>query len=220
MVDFSKYSKDKDNYISKLEIDSLFQTFKVIYASGREEVQDFTIHNYQVYVYKMEEQYRRYHGVYMEDKAQDYVKVVNKRLLFLSIASIWGIIGTISVDVHLMIRVFLILASAFVSIYNFKKIREAKKEFKKEEDKLAMIEVLLNHKEDIALEVTDPGTGRKESWYMVDVNNIDQFQSSGEMLMYTMPYHDPMIKQEMEESLDGAFQNAYTLKKRKKQNTQ
>ena len=60
MLDLSKYAKDKDSYIVRLEIDDLFQNFKVIYASGREEEHEFSIHNYQVYIYKMEEQFQLY----------------------------------------------------------------------------------------------------------------------------------------------------------------
>ena len=171
MLDLSKYAKDKDSYIVRLEIDELFQNFKVIYASGREVIHGFSIHNYQVFIYKMEEQFQEY---------------------------ILAFIGSMIV------------------IYNLNKIADKRSKLTKDAEKAAIIELLLQHKEDIALNVTDPGTGRKDKWYMIDINNVDQFGSVLEMAMYTMPYSNPVIKEEMEKDLDKAFSDAYTLKMKNK----
>ena len=69
MVDLSKYAEDKDSYILRTEINDDFTKFKVIYASGREEEFDFSIHNYQVYLYRMEDQFNRYSKCYKRNIA-------------------------------------------------------------------------------------------------------------------------------------------------------
>ena len=53
MLDFSKYAENKDSYIVSIAIDELFDKFVVTYASGRTEEHEFSIHNYQVYIYRM-----------------------------------------------------------------------------------------------------------------------------------------------------------------------
>ena len=78
-----------------------------------------------------------------------------------------------------------------------------------------MVEVLIQHKKDIELNVVDPVTGRDEKWYMVDVNNIEQFTSAFELAMYAMPYRVPQVKEEMEKDMSQAFKDAYTLKMKK-----
>lgn len=215
MLDLSKYAKDKDSYIVRLEIDDLFQNFKVIYASGREEVHEFSIHNYQVYIYKMEEQFQSYKKDYERDLNTQFNEEVKKRVIA-SVVSMMGIAITCGFDIHLAIKIILAFIGSMIVIYNLNKVADKRQKVTKEAEKAAIIEVMLQHKEDIGLNVTDPGTGRKDKWYMIDINNVDQFGSVLEMAMYTMPYSNPMIKEEMEKDLDKAFTDAYTLKKKKK----
>ena len=211
MLDLSKYAKDKDSYIVRLEIDELFQNFKVIYASGREEIQGFSIHNYQVFIYKMEEQFQEYKKEYESDLNDQFNEDVKKRIIA-SVASMMGIAITCGFDIHLAIKIILAFIGSMIVIYNLNKIADKRSKLTKDAEKAAIIELLLQHKEDIALNVTDPGTGRKDKWYMIDINNVDQFGSVLEMAMYTMPYSNPVIKEEMEKDLDKAFSDAYTLK--------
>ena len=215
MLDLSKYAKDKDSYIVRLEIDELFQNFKVIYASGREEIYGFSIHNYQVFIYKMEEQFQEYKKEYERDLNDQFNEDVKKRIIA-SVASMMGIAITCGFDIHLAIKIILAFIGSMIVIYNLNKIADKRSKLTKDAEKAAIIEVLLQHKEDIALNVTDPGTGRKDKWYMIDINNVDQFGSVLEMAMYTMPYSNPVIKEEMEKDLDKAFSDAYTLKMKNK----
>jgi hypothetical protein len=215
MLDLSKYAKDKDSYIVRLEIDELFQNFKVIYASGREEIHGFSIHNYQVFIYKMEEQFQEYKKEYERDLNDQFNEDVKKRIIA-SVASMMGIAITCGFDIHLAIKIILAFIGSMIVIYNLNKIADKRSKLTKDAEKAAIIEVLLQHKEDIALNVTDPGTGRKDKWYMIDINNVDQFSSVLEMAMYTMPYSNPVIKEEMEKDLDKAFSDAYTLKMKNK----
>ena len=215
MLDLSKYAKDKDSYIVRLEIDELFQNFKVIYASGREVIHGFSIHNYQVFIYKMEEQFQEYKKEYERDLNDQFNEDVKKRIIA-SVASMMGIAITCGFDIHLAIKIILAFIGSMIVIYNLNKIADKRSKLTKDAEKAAIIEVLLQNKEEIALNVTDPGTGRKDKWYMIDINNVDQFGSVLEMAMYTMPYSNPVIKEEMEKDLDKAFSDAYTLKMKKK----
>ena len=215
MVDLSKYSDNKDDYILRLEIDELFQTFNVVYASGRVETHEFSIHNYQVYIYRMEEQFHRYKKDYVEDLNHQFNEEVKKRIIA-SVISMMSVVITCGFDIHLAIKIILGFIGSMIVIRNLTKVADKRHELTKESDKAAIIEVLLKHKEDIGLDVTDPGTGRKSRWYMVDINNVDQFQSILEMSLYTMPYNNPAIREEMEKDLDKAFSDAYTLKMKKK----
>lgn len=215
MLDLSKYAKDKDSYIVRLEIDELFQNFKVIYASGREEIHGFSIHNYQVFIYKMEEQFQEYKKEYERDLNDQFNEDVKKRIIA-SVASMMGIAITCGFDIHLAIKIILAFIGSMIVIYNLNKIADKRSKLTKDAEKAAIIELLLQHKEDIALNVTDPGTGRKDKWYMIDINNVDQFGFVLEMAMYTMPYSNPVIKEEMEKDLDKAFSDAYTLKMKNK----
>ena len=215
MVDLSKYSDNKDDYILRLEIDELFQNFNVVYASGRVETHEFSIHNYQVYIYRMEEQFDRYKKDYVEDLNNQFNEEVKKRIIA-SVISMMSVVITCGFDVHLAIKIILGFIGSMIVIRNLTKVADKRHELTKESDKAAIIEVLLKHKEDIGLDVTDPGTGKKSRWYMVDINNVDQFQSILEMSLYTMPYNNPEIREEMEKDLDKAFTNAYTLKMNKK----
>ena len=139
-----------------------------------------------------------------------------KKRIIASVASMMGIAITCGFDIHLAIKIILAFIGSMIVIYNLNKIADKRSKLTKDAEKAAIIEVLLQHKEDIALNVTDPGTGRKDKWYMIDINNVDQFGSVLEMAMYTMPYSNPVIKEEMEKDLDKAFSDAYTLKMKNK----
>ena len=164
----------------------------------------------------MEEQFDRYKKDYVEDLNNQFNEEVKKRIIA-SVISMMSVVITCGFDIHLAIKIILGFIGSMIVIRNLTKVADKRHELTKESDKAAIIEVLLKHKEDIGLDVTDPGTGRKSRWYMVDINNVDQFQSILEMSLYTMPYNNPEIREEMEKDLDKAFSDAYTLKKKNKQ---
>lgn len=214
MLDFSKYAEDKDSYIVSIAIDELFDRFKVTYASGKVEEHDFSIHNYQVYILRMEEQYRLYKNDYEKDLNEQFTEEV-KKCVITNVVTMMGIAITCGFDIHLAIKILLAFVGSLFVIYNLNKVANKRKEIMTEADKAAMVEVLIQHKKDIELNVVDPVTGREEKWYMVDVNNIEQFTSAYELAMYAMPYRVPQVKEEMEKDMTQAFKDAYTLKKRK-----
>lgn len=214
MLDLSKYADNKDSYIVSIAIDELFDKFKVTYATGRIEEHDFSIHNYQVYLYRMEQQFNLYKKDFEKDLNAQFNEEV-KKCIITNVVTMMGIAITCGFDIHLAIKIILAFLGSMFVIYNLNKVAKKRKEVIREADKAAMVEVLMQHKEDIALNVVDPATGREEKWYMVDVNNIEQFHSAFELAMYAMPYRVPLVKEEMEKDMTQAFKDAYTLKKKK-----
>ena len=214
MLDLSKYAENKDSYIVSIAIDELFDKFVVTYASGRTEEHEFSIHNYQVYIYRMEQQYLLYKKDFEKDLNEQFNEESKKRVIS-SVIAMMGIAITCGFNIHLAIKIILAFIGSIFVIYNLNKVADKRKEVLQEADKAAMVEVLMQHKEDIALTVINPVTGCEEKWYMVDVNNIEQFHSAYELAMYAMPYKVPLVKKEMEHDMTQAFKDAYTLKTKK-----
>ena len=213
MIDFTLNKEDKDSYIVDVRLNEN-ETYTVTYASGREETNPFTIHNYQVELFRMEEQFLFYKNDYEEDLNEQFSEQLRKCVIS-NVISMLGVIITCGFDIHLAIKLILAFVGAIVMIYNLRKVANKRKEMITESEKAAMVEVLLNHKKDIELTVINPANGSEEKWYMVDVNNIEQFTSAYELAMYTMPYRVPQVKEEMERDMTQAFKDAYTLKKNK-----
>lgn len=212
MLDLSKYEKNKDNYIVRLEIDDLFQKFNVIYASGKVEELDFSIHNYQVYLYRMEEQFEKYKGCYEKEKNDEFMNVMVTSLLQ-SILTMSGVVISMSSDIHLAIKILLTFLGGFLVFYNVNRVKNKKMELQGDIEKLALVEVLKNNKDDLSLNVIDPTTGEEAIWYVVDINNIDKFDSAFSLALYSLPYKYEGIKESMAEDLSNAFESAYVMKK-------
>lgn len=214
MLDLSKYADNKDSYIVNLEIDKLFDKFKVTYGSGRIEEHDFSIHNYQVYINRMEQQYRDYSQDYVDELNNEFIRNVVK-VLVENVIIMGGVALECGLDIHLAIKIALAFLGSLVFSYNLYRVMKYKRKTLDEADKLALIELCIKKKEDVALDVIDPVSGRNEKWYMVDVNNVEQFNNSMELAMYAAPFKYPQIKDEMSKDMTKAFKDAYTLKKRK-----
>ena len=56
MFDFTLREDDKDTYIVDVYMNDN-GTYTVVFASGREETFEFSIHNFQVELYRMEDQF-------------------------------------------------------------------------------------------------------------------------------------------------------------------
>ena len=65
MFDLTLKEEDKDSYIVDVVMNG-DGTYTVSFASGREETFDFNIHNFQVELYRMEEQFSNYSKDYLD----------------------------------------------------------------------------------------------------------------------------------------------------------
>ena len=65
MIDLTLKKEDKDSYITNVRLNE-DHTYTVTYASGREETSPFSIHNYQVELYRMENSFKEHGDEYVK----------------------------------------------------------------------------------------------------------------------------------------------------------
>lgn len=200
MIDFSKYAEDKDSYISKVEINEEFTKFKVIYASGREEEFDFSIHNYQVYLYRMEDQYHTYKKAFNRELNERYNNKI-KETFFRILFDIGCIVLATNLDLGTLFNVIYITFIALHSMIVLNGVKLKKIELEREAMRAGMVELYLLHKEDFAVDVVDPQNHNVEKWYVVDINTLDNFHDPFELAMSAFPLQVPEIKEEYSKSM-------------------
>ena len=57
--------------------------------------------------------------------------------------------------------------------------------------------IYLQNKEKFAMDVKDPVNGHDEKWYVVDINDLDQFGSEFELMLASLPLQIPEFKKDM-----------------------
>ena len=200
MIDLSKYESNKDSYISRVEINEDFTKFRVFYASGIVEECDFSIHNYQVYIYRMEEQYNRYKEYYLRDIHCEYRESVKKAILKI-LLNVGLIVLASNLDLGILFdivyKVLIIMNGAF----DLLAIKQARRKLDDQIMKLGINEVYLCHKEDFAIDVVDPRNNNSEKWYIVDLNHLEEYESVFELSMTALPLKIPEIREEYSTSL-------------------
>lgn len=200
MIDFSKYAEDKDMYISRVEINEDFSKFKVIYASGREEEFEFSIHNYQVYLYRMEDQYHTYKRAFNRELNERYNKKI-KETFFRVLFDIGCIVLATNLDLGTLFNAIYITFIVIHSMIVLSGVKLKKRELEREAMKASMVELYLLHKEEFAVDVVNPQNNSVEKWYVVDLNTLDGYQSAIELAMTALPLQVPEIKEEYSKSM-------------------
>lgn len=195
MLDLSKYANDKDSYISKVAISSDYKKYKVIYASGREEESDFSIHNYQVALYRMEEQYKQYSGEYKREVSGEFFKELKSSLIW-SVIDIVGIVFQCNLDTPMWSKIIFILMFCLAIVSNFMKVSSKMAECKYKMNKALIVESYLANKENFAMDVKNE-RGGDEKWYVVDVNDLENFNSEFELMLASIPLQMPGFKEDM-----------------------
>lgn len=195
MLDLSKYAEDKDSYITKVAISQDYKKYKVIYASGREEESDFSVHNYQVALYRMEEQYRQYSGQYKREVHGDFKRELKTTLLWILIDVI-GIVFQCNIDTPMWSRIIFILLFCLAIVSNFAKLSSRFAEFRYKMNKALIVESYLHNKENFAYDISGEH-GIADKWYVVDINDLDNFGSEFELMLASLPVHMPGFKEEV-----------------------
>lgn len=106
MLDFAKNENEEKTFIVDIECNAKEMIIK--YADGRESHEPYTIHNYNVYRLRMEDQAKENLDYAYDEIAKDSFLVYVKRLM----AIIGGIIAGIviyNVDIHIIIKIILAL---------------------------------------------------------------------------------------------------------------
>ena len=175
--------------------DTLDKKYKVIYASGREEESDFSIHNYQVALYRMEEQYKQYSGEYKREVSGEFFKELKSNLLW-SLIDVVGIVFQCNLDTPMWSRIIFILLFCLAIVSNFMKVSSKMAECKYKMNKALIVESYLANKESFALDVKNEHGG-EEKWYVVDVNDLENFNSEFELMLASIPLQMPGFREDM-----------------------
>lgn len=195
MLDLSKYAEDKDSFISKVAISPDYKKYKVIYASGREEENDFSVHNYQVALYRMEEQYRQYSGQYKREVSGEFLRELKGTLLW-CVIDIVGIVFQCNIDTPMWSRIIFILLFCLAIVSNVSKLSSKFAEYRFKLNKALIVESYLANKENFAYDISGEH-GIADKWYVVDVNDLDNFGSEFELMLASLPVHMPGFKEEI-----------------------
>lgn len=212
MVDLSKYAEDKDGYILRTEINDDFTKFKVVYASGRVEEFDFSIHNYQVYLYIMEDQFNRYSKCYKREIGMEYTKEMKSAMLW-SLIDIASIFFTCNMDFAIGGKIVLAFIAVLALLHNVSKIGMAKQKLQHKAMKTVVVESYIANREKFSVDVKDPISGRDEKWYVIDFNSLDQFNSEFELFLSSIPIQVPEFRDEIRKGFSGGeTEGAITIK--------
>ena len=174
MFDFTLREEDKDTYIVDVHMNDN-GTYTVVFASGREETFEFSIHNFQVELYRMEDQFEQFSKGYL-DRVYPAGK---KRTALLGMVLVVDAMVfknmleegfTFSGVWCLIYGLYVVLSRGIPQLKQRQLYVEAKK-------KLAILKRYFEDRDKFKVQVVNPYTGSEENWYLVDLANIDQFKS-------------------------------------------
>ena len=196
MEDITIREKDQKDYITRIELNDDVKSFKVIYADGHEETKEFTsVHNYNVYLHLMKDQFRRYE--------KDYTKFLHERIkdalfkglveLVLSLEAI--IITSRTMDTGLLQTAIIVLTVAFSLGYLGKKLKEIS--FAGNSlGYLNDVEKFISLQEKIKVPITDPVTGKEDYWYLGNLSDINYDSKVGLYEYYASSLEDEEVVEE------------------------
>ena len=172
MFDFTLNKEDKDSYIVDVRLNE-DETYTVIYASGRQETNPFSIHNYQVELFRMERQFNEYNEEYVR-RIWNNGPIRAYLIAMMLIADAFYInyicdVGANVVNILLLSLMVLQQIPRIIDFFNglIKYVRAKKK--------VELYKEYLANKNQFSVPVEDK-LGRKEDWYLIDLANIDQFE--------------------------------------------
>lgn len=172
MFDLTLKNDDKDSYIVDVHMND-DGTYTVKFASGREEDFEFSIHNFQVELYRMEEQFNNYEKGYL-DRVYPAGKMRTALLGMLLVVDIMAFKNmleegfTFSGVWCLAYGMYVLLSRGIPQLKQRKLYVEAKK-------KIAVLKKYFENREELKVQVVNPYTEKEEDWYLIDLGNIDQF---------------------------------------------
>lgn len=187
MFDLTTDKKDKECYMVDVVIND-DGTYTVKYANGNEEVYKFSIHNFQVELRRMEEQFEKYGKDYLDRIypnggiragllamlfVVDAVAFKNMLEEGFSFTGVWCLIY----------GMYVILSRGIPQL-------KQRKLYVKAREKIEIMKLYLDNKEQFKVSVTNPHTEKEDEWYLVDLANIDQFETEEDLNDYALKLTD------------------------------
>ena len=200
MIDLTLKKEDKDSYITNVRLNE-DHTYTVTYASGREETSPFSIHNYQVELYRMENSFKE-HG-------DEYVKRIwnngpmRAYILGLLLVADGLYLSTIIKNGANVFNIIFLGLMLLQQVPRFIEFFVGLKKYLLAKKKVELYKTYLENKSQFSVPVKD-SNGRDEEWYLVDLANIDQFENVKELNDYLLTL-TPGIKEEQGISLTKKF---------------
>lgn len=200
MFDFTLNKEDKDSYIVDVRLNE-DETYTVIYASGREETSSFSIHNYQVELFRMERQFNEYNEEYVK-RIWNNGPIRAYLIAMMLVADAFYLnyicdVGPNVVNILLLSLMVLQQIPRIIDFFNglIKYVRAKKK--------VELYKEYLANKNQFSVPVEDK-LGRKEDWYLIDLANIEQFEDVKALNDYALTL-TPEVKEEQGISLTKKF---------------
>lgn len=196
MFDLTLNKEDKDLYI----VDAVMNdngTYTVKYASGREETYPFNIHNFQVELYRMEDQFEKYGKDYLERVYPN--GGMRSFLLGLMIAADVLYVKVIFEEGLNFVRAWLLGYAMYMLLPRLIPHLKSRKLYKEAKKKIALMKLYLENRNQFKIDVINPHTGKEDEWYLVDMANIDDFQNEDELNEYMLSLTDEVRLQKSNE---------------------
>ena len=182
MLDLTLNKEDKDSYITTVKYNE-DGTYTVVYASGREETSPFTIHNYQVALFRMEKQFKEYGDEYV--KRVWYIGPMRAYLLAMMLIADAFYINYICTSGPNVFNILFLSLMILQQIPRFIEFFIGLKKHLFAKKKVEVIKEYLDNKHQFSVHVEDKN-GQKEEWYLVDLGNIDQFEDVKDLNDYVL----------------------------------
>ena len=196
MEDITLRKDDQKKYITKIELNDDVKSFKIKYADGHEETKEFSsVHNYNVYIHQMKEQFYRYGNNYYDFLHKQIKESIIKGLIELVLAIEAIIITSRSMDPGVLQTAILILTVLFSLGYIGRKLIEIS--FAGNSiGYLKDVEEFINIQEKIKVPITDPVTGKEDEWYLGNLSDINYDSNIGLYKFYATCLEDEEAKEE------------------------
>lgn len=182
MIDLTTREQDKDRFITKVYLKDESPKYCVVYASGRKEEYDFTVHNFNATLLTMERQYNAYKEEFFYKKAKMANQAVINKLTE-GLLAIIGVALTVCIDMSPIIKIFISLIIAVCSLIYQKAKTKENADCGKAIDVLAITETFLANKEQFKIKVVDPITKTEEDWYLLTLSEIETLQNKYEVTL-------------------------------------
>lgn len=173
MIDITKNEEDKDKFITKIFLKDDENSFVVNYASGRQEIRDFTVDDLNTILLEMEKQYLRYRDEYVLRINKENVRITLRKMIeaLIAVATLY-LTSVIAMPTSLKILIIMILVIYTISYQ--KNQTDLLNENRYGAQTILTADEFLKHKEDFKIRIIDPNTGLESDWYLLTLSDIEK----------------------------------------------
>ena len=196
MVDLTTDEQDNSNFITSVELNDDFNTYTITYADGHTDVKVFdSVHNFNVDLYKMQNQYYQYHDSFSKEMSKWLVDTIKKSLVGLALTII-GIVMEVKFVPSGFIKTLLIILTILFSLgYELLKYRDLVT-IGYSTSYLDNLRRFISIQEGLKVPVKDPKTGKDDEWYLANLSTINLGTDVSLYEKYAVTMHDPALKEE------------------------